>query len=798
MIELGAFMKNFTEDFLKIFTTPDLDKYSSITVGEGYQEFVAQILGQKLSKTILLVPKKDILTNYFEIGVGDRWDIEAIVALGYDRVERVWNEGEISVLGQNILIWGYSSKYVLRLTLLGNEVEDIEVLEPGSRKKIERKHNVKIFPKGLQGVVGNEMVDDILMLECIPNIFLQEGVIDMGIRSLPSFSLSSLSKSSVNILSDYKARGFEVWYLTNDLFKYDSNGELSKYVNRIYEIDDSVESSLKKGFLYEKGKVLVLTDSEVLGEIMLKHDQMGKDIDPSSVELLKKILVGDFVVHEDHGVGKFMGTSQKDGHVYIDIAYAGNDRLYVPLYTSNKVMKYIGSGKAKPILTGLNSGVWKRVSSKAKEDVQSVARELLQIYALREISKSKRVISSEKDMDEYWSFVNSFEFTDTEDQYIASKNIAQDLKKDTPMDRLLVGDVGFGKTEIGMRAAFAVVNSGMQVALLAPTTILANQHLRVFKERFSKYPFNISLISRLQSAKERESIERGTSNGKIDILIGTHAILSSSVKFRNLALLIIDEEQKFGVKQKERLKSSRVDTHVLSLTATPIPRTLNLSLMGVRDISVLAIPPLGRKEIKNEFSKFSMERIKECILRELRRDGQVYYLHNRIESIYGLEEKLKELIPDTRIEVAHGRLRGKKLIEVMDRFVNHDIDVLLCTTIIENGLDISNANTLIVDDINRLGLSQMYQIRGRVGRGEKQAYACFLYDELRGDAQLRLEALRESGSLGSGFVLSNRDLEIRGAGDILGKKQSGTINSIGYGLYTQLLHDAIERLKKVG
>ncbi len=347
-----------------------------------------------------------------------------------------------------------------------------------------------------------------------------------------------------------------------------------------------------------------------------------------------------------------------------------------------------------------------------------------------------------------------------------------------------------------MRAAFAVANSGMRVAVLAPTTVLANQHLRVFRERFKKYPFNISLISRLQSEKEKIGVEKDIAKGKIDILIGTHAILSQSIKFKDLGLLIVDEEQKFGVKQKEKLKGSRVDTHVLSLTATPIPRTLNLSLMGVRDISVLAIPPLGRKDIKNEFSKFSFEKVRECIVRELKRGGQIYYLHNRIESIYGLEEKLRELIPDARIEVAHGRLRGDRLIDVMERFVKHEIDVLLCTTIIENGLDISNANTLIVDDVNMLGLSQMYQIRGRVGRGEKQAYACFLYDELRGDSELRLEALRESEALGSGFVLSNRDLEIRGAGDILGKKQSGTINSIGYGLYTQLLYQAVEELKK--
>ena len=788
-------MKNFTNEFLKIFNTPQLDRYSTITVGREYQEFVAEILGKKLKKNICLVPKRDISPNFKIVKKGEKLNTKIFQDLGYTNVERVWDKGEYSILGENILIWPYSCKYVYRVTLFGEEIEEIEILEPGSRKKIESVESIRIFSKEEDLVVGNERNEELLILECVPNIFLDEDVEDIGIRSLPYFSVASLTKSGINILEDYKKRGYEIWYLSNDIFKYESDGILGKYISKVYEVDDDVESALRKGFLYEKGKILVLTDSEILGEIFLNHEKLGKDIDPSSIELLKKILVGDFVVHEDHGIGKFLGVIEREGTQYIEIAYAGNDRLYVPLYSSEKVMKYIGSGKAQPILTGLNSGVWKRVSSKAKEDVENIAKELLQIYALREISKSKRVISTQKDLDEYWEFVNDFEYTDTEDQYIATKKIVQDLKKDVPMDRLLVGDVGFGKTEIAMRATFGVVNSGMQVAILAPTTVLANQHLRVLKQRFRKYPFNISLISRLQTEREKEIVVREVGQGKTDILIGTHAILSQSVKFKNLGLLVVDEEQKFGVKQKEKLKGSRVDTHVLSMTATPIPRTLNLSLMGVRDISVLAIPPLGRRDIKNEFSKFSFEKVKEYILRELKRDGQVYYLHNRVESIYGLEEKLQEIMPDIRVEVAHGRLSGNRLIEVMDKFVNHKIDVLLCTTIIENGLDISNANTLIVDDVNRLGLSQMYQIRGRVGRGEKQAYACFLFDELKGDATLRLEALRESEALGSGFVLSNRDLEIRGAGDILGKKQSGTINSVGYGLYTQLLHEAIESLK---
>lgn len=787
-------MSNFTEEFLKIFKVDGIGEYSTLAIPHKYQEFVAEILASKFEKTVCFVPEKSLNTKPNIFSTGDVLDMKPFEELGYRRVERVWNRGEYTVLGENIVVWPYSAKYVYRITLFGNEIESIESLEPERRGVVEEVSNLYLFGEIPDLVVSSRNYSDLLVIECIPNIFVEEDVVDVGITSLPYFSLLSLSKSSINILDDYSKRGFEIWYLTKDLHQYDEDSKVGKYVNKVFQIESNMQNSLKEGFLYEKGKLLLLTDSELLGEVNLNLGVMSKNIDPSSVQLLKKIQVGDFVVHEDHGIGKYLGLVQKK-EKYIEIGYAGNDKLFVPLYSSEKVMRYIGSGRAKPVLTGLNSGVWKRVSKRAKENVELIAKELLQIYALREVSTTERVLSTDRERDEYWSFVDDFEFSDTEDQYIATKDIGNDFERETPMDRLLVGDVGFGKTEVAMRASFAVVNSGKQVAVLAPTTVLANQHLRVFRDRFKKYPFNISLLSRLQSKKEREEIEEGTVKGTIDILIGTHALLSDAVKFKNLGLLVVDEEQKFGVRQKEKLKSSRVDTHVLSMTATPIPRTLNLSLMGVRDISVLAIPPVGRKNIKNEFGHFSFEKVRECIVRELRRDGQVYYLHNRIENIYLLEERLRELIPDMRIEVVHGRLSSKKLIEVMDRFLNHNIDVLLCTTIIENGLDISNANTLIVDDVNRLGLSQMYQIRGRVGRGSTQAYACFFYDGLRGDTQLRLEALKESEALGSGFILSNRDLEIRGAGDILGKKQSGMINSIGYGLYTQLLHDAVERLK---
>ena len=792
MIELPVMIKSFLYDFEKVFKTPGLSVYSLVYIPRGYEELIAEVIGESTEKAVCIVPNNEEYTPKFRtLSVDDKWDISYFTNLGYTLVERVWNSGEISVLGDSVIVWPYSSKNVFRIELLGNSVESIDMLEPENRKKIKSIKFLRISGEK-ERVIANENSKDILVLRSTQDLFEDEECIDLGISYLPSLDVYSGKKTSINILNDYKKRGYTVWYITKDIFRYESD-EFS--ADKVYEAENSVEKALNRGFVYESAKIVVLTDKEILGELDLDSGKKSKEIDPSSVEILRKITPGDFVVHEDHGIGKYVGTQEREEKTYIELAYAGNDRLYIPFSASNKIMKYIGAGKYQPKLTGLNSGVWKRVSSKATEDIEGVARELLQIYALREVSMGTAVLKNREKLDEYWKFANEFEFSDTEDQYIVTKKISEDLSRSKPMDRLLVGDVGFGKTEIAMRAVFAVVNGGMQSAVLAPTTVLTNQHLRVFKERFKKYPFRIEAISRLQTEKERQSILADLSAGKVDILIGTHALLSENVKFNNLGLIVVDEEQKFGVRQKENLKSRRVDTHVLSMTATPIPRTLNLSLLGVRDISVLAIPPYGRIEIQNEFSQFTFEKIKKCIVRELNRGGQIYYLHNSIQSIKFVEGKIKEMLPDVKVEVAHGRLSGEKLIRTMDSFLDGEIDVLLCTTIIENGLDISNANTLIVDDVNRLGLSQMYQIRGRVGRGEKQAYACFFYEALKGDSALRLEAIKQSQGLGSGFLLSNRDLEIRGAGDILGKRQSGTINLIGYGLYTQLLAEAVERIK---
>jgi transcription-repair coupling factor (superfamily II helicase) len=778
---------------LKNLTSQLLDAKKVSGIDSQFYEFASEILGKALEKRVWLLffSLEENSERILKIKIGDIFNIQQFLDIGYERAERVWNEGEISILGDVVIIWPYSMNSIVRIGLYGDTVESIDVLDIQTRKKMKGTNERLFLSPGVDIYIGNEEAEDDVEIKIQHRIGDEQECVDLGIRTIPGIESFSNEKILREIVRNFKSRGFEIVYVTKK-----DNAEGTVFDDMLDE-KYSLNTKLERGFVFSALKMLVLTDFEILGEVNLaKYQKVDKRVDPSSVEILKKIIPGDYVVHQDHGIGRFMGVHEKEGNLYIEIAYAGLDRLYVPLSAAEKVTRYIGAGKKKPLLTGLNSGVWKRISLRAKEKAEEIVKELLQLYALREASSTEIIINGEDELDSFWGFANQFKYTDTDDQLLATKHIADDFQRDRPMDRLLIGDVGFGKTEIAMRAAYAVANAGGQVAVLAPTTILVEQHKMVFKDRFKNYPFTIATLSRFSSENEREATLKGLKNGTIDIVIGTHSLLSEDVKFKNLGLLIIDEEQKFGVKQKEKLKEARVDTHVLSLTATPIPRTLNMALTGIRDISVLAIPPLGRKEITNHFEKFNWDSILKAITKELDRKGQVYFLHNRVGDIHRIKEELEKLFPKANIEIAHGQMNTETLTKVMGDFVERRIDILICTTIIENGLDIPNANTLIVDDATKLGLSQMYQIRGRIGRSLEQAYAYFFYDTLAGNAQERLLALKDSQALGSGFLLSNRDLEIRGAGDILGKNQSGVINSVGYGLYTEMLQDAVEELKR--
>jgi transcription-repair coupling factor (superfamily II helicase) len=512
---------------------------------------------------------------------------------------------------------------------------------------------------------------------------------------------------------------------------------------------------------------------------------------------LKGLKIGDYLVHLDHGVGKFLGyytfrDREKCGTKYYLIEYAKGDRLYVPLGLERKLSRYIGF--AEPKISRLGTLSWQRTKKKVKEEAIKLAKELLEIYAKREIAKRNPYLP-ENEID--LALKNSFQFEETPDQIKALKDIEEDFKKEKPMDRIVCGDVGFGKTEIALRAMVRAVNSGYQAVLICPTTILANQHYQNFKRRLKNLPIKIAMLSRLQKKDEQRRTIKNLKEGKIDILVGTHRILSKDVAFKNLGLLVIDDEHRFGVEQKEKLKKMKSSIDVLSLSATPIPRTLYLALSSLKDISLIQTPPEGRLPIKTFILKFSKEKIKEAIENELKRGGQIYFLHNRIETLKKVKEFLEKLVPKIKIGIAHGRQREKELVKVMEDFQNKRIDLLLATTIIEAGLDFPNVNTLIVDDATKLGLAEAYQIRGRIGRSFIQAFAYFFYpSRLVGKARLRLKALKEAEELGSGYKIALKDLEIRGAGNILGKEQSGNINKVGLNLYCQMLSQAIEKLKK--
>ena len=558
--------------------------------------------------------------------------------------------------------------------------------------------------------------------------------------------------------------------------------------------------SVLGGFKLPEANLMLATDTDIFGH--RAHQKPPKRAFKEGLKITSylELREGDFVVHIHHGIGRYGGITKLKGadgaeRDYLLLEYDGGDKVYVPTDQVDRVQKYIGSADSPPTVTRLNSGDWARATKKAKKQVQEMAADLIKLYAAR-----KAATGHAMPPDTPWQqeMEDAFPYQETPDQLAAIEDVKKDLEDDKPMDRLICGDVGYGKTEVAIRAAFKVVNSGRQVAILCPTTILAQQHLGTFRERLAAYPVKIEMLSRFVSKAEATQTLKGLTDGTVDIVIGTHKILSKDVNFHRLGLLVVDEEQRFGVIHKERIKQMKRNVDVLTLTATPIPRTLHMSLSGIRDMSLIDDPPEGRMAIKTFVKEYDDELVREVILRELDRGGQIYFLHNRIESISHVAEKVRRLAPTARVEIAHGQMHEDDLEDVMLRFGDREFDVLVCTTIVESGLDISNVNTIVVDNADKLGLSQLYQLRGRVGRSRRQGYAYLLYrkdKQLSEVAEKRLSALREFQDLGSGYKVALRDLEIRGAGNLLGAAQSGTVSTIGFDLYTQLLSQAINEMK---
>jgi transcription-repair coupling factor (superfamily II helicase) len=564
-----------------------------------------------------------------------------------------------------------------------------------------------------------------------------------------------------------------------------------------------VSGNLQNGFELPSIRLVVLTEGEMFSQKQRKAARKPTDRKIDNAERIKsyqELKVGDYVVHINHGIGKYIGIStievggiHKD---YLHILYDGGDKLSVPIDQFDLIQKYVGSEEKEPKIYKLGGAEWNRVKSKVRSSVKDIADDLIKLYAARQSTLGYRF---SKDSSYQQEFESMFPYEETRDQLRAIKEIKADMEKPQPMDRLLCGDVGYGKTEVAIRAAFKAAIDGKQVAVLVPTTILAQQHYETFRERFSGYPIQIQVMSRFRSKKEQADTMKGVKQGTIDVIIGTHRLLSADIEFKDLGLLIVDEEQRFGVSHKEKLKKLKTNVDVLTLTATPIPRTLHMSMLGVRDLSVIETPPENRFPVQTYVVEYGNSLVREAIERELAREGQVYFLYNRVQGIQQMADQISTMVPDARVAVAHGQMNEQELEKTILDFLDGEFDVLVSTSIIETGVDIPNVNTLIIHDADKMGLSQLYQLRGRVGRSNRIAYAYFTYQRdkvLTEIAEKRLQAIKEFTELGSGFKIAMRDLSIRGAGNLLGAEQHGFIASVGFDLYSKMLTDEISLRKK--
>jgi transcription-repair coupling factor (superfamily II helicase) len=561
-------------------------------------------------------------------------------------------------------------------------------------------------------------------------------------------------------------------------------------------------SGLEAGFIDPSSPLICITEQELFGQAKVRSREKSlarHEAFSESIRHIAELSIGDPVVHIEHGVGRYQGMERLDSggieREYIKLTYANDDSLYLPVEKLHLLSRYGGMADSAP-LHRLGSGVWEKARSKASQKAHDVAAELLDIYARREEAKGEVYAIEETD---YAAFASEFPFEETPDQETAIAAVIEDLRSTKPMDRLVCGDVGFGKTEVAMRAAFIAVQNKKQVAILVPTTLLANQHFKNFQDRFANWPITIAQLSRFTTGKDTQAHLEKLAKGEIDIVIGTHKLIQPSVKFKHLGLIILDEEHRFGVKQKETFKSLRAQVDILTMTATPIPRTLNMALSDLRALSIIATPPAKRTSVKTFVHEWNDAILVEACKREFYRGGQVYLLHNHVETIAAFADRISGLLPEAKIEIAHGQMPERELERIMQAFYHQKFNLLICTSIIETGIDNPNANTMIIDRADKFGLAQLHQLRGRVGRSWHQAYA-WLFTPQAGaitkDAQRRLEVIARNDHLGAGFSLASHDLEIRGAGELLGDEQSGHIQEIGFGLYTQLLEEAVKAIRK--
>ena len=665
-------------------------------------------------------------------------------------------------------------------SLRGTDLELLEITRPGEESVSFHTQPTQRFHGSVPAMleeVGKQIGGQNRVLIAVPNLGEVERLADVFSENSLSFRLGSRTRGGESYADETAYFAGEV--LTTTLAK--------AYVPDGVVLPDAHFAIFGARDLFDESEAVVSRPSR------------QKSKTSAFLSDFRDLQVGDYVVHVEHGIGQYQGLkeiNQGDGNAeFMLLEYADAARLYVPLTRLDLIQKYRSSEGAKPALNHLGTAAWAKTKARVRKAMKDMADELLKLYAQRSSAKGHAFSADSQFMRE---FEDAFEFSETEDQMYAIADVKRDMESLQPMDRLLCGDVGYGKTEVAMRAAFKAVNDNKQVALLAPTTVLAFQHFETFKQRFAAFPVAVEMISRFRSPRQRKEILQRVENGKIDILIGTHRLLSKDVKFPDLGLLVVDEEQRFGVRHKERLKQMRKEVDVLTMSATPIPRTLHMSLVGMRDMSVIETPPKDRIAIQTVVASWDEKLIQSSLQQELDRGGQVYFLHNRVETIWEIAAKLQELVPKARIIIGHGQMGEGELEKVMLKFMHHEADILVATTIIENGLDIPLCNTIIINRADRFGLSELYQLRGRVGRSNRRAYAYLLIPaevELTPIARRRLAALKEFSDLGAGFKIAALDLELRGAGNLLGGEQSGHIEAVGFELYTQMLDRAVRELK---
>lgn len=732
-------------------------------------------------------------------------------------------KGQYRRSGDTIDIFPVGAEYPFKIDIEFDEIKNIWNFSPRDKKLLKSFSRLAIFPAKILG--GSALFSDFFQendlviaddVESLPNDFFEKSPSKM-LRFTPfpendetmHFQMRFLSVLKFynlsDLLTDFREKlknGFRIAVFSKRISEIQAILLEEKIPFSTEKMDDGIllldatESEVMlPSFQNPDQKILFLTDREIF---QLRRSRKQKSLESLNLEFLTSLKIGDFVVHLDHGIGQFLGVAEQeiDGHTreYLEIAYHGTDRLFVPVDQADKVSRFLCEEGREPKLSRLGSVEWENVQRKAKKETEKIAKELLKLYAERERSKKKPFVG---DTTRQKEFEKTFPYEETPGQIAAILDTKKDMESDRPMDRLVCGDVGFGKTEVAMRAAFKAVENGKQVALVSPVTILTQQHFESFSKRMKDFDIRIAVMSRFKTPAEQKAILADLEKGKIDIVVGTHRLLQTDVKFHDLGLLIVDEEQRFGVKQKEKLKALRKNIDILTLTATPIPRTLNMALNKLRDISTITTPPPGRLPVNTEVRKYSDRLVVEAIEKEMARGGQIYFLHNRVQTIESMAEKVRMLVPKARVVVGHGQLLPADLEKRILAFKNHEYDVLVSSTIIENGIDLPNANTMIVMNAERFGLSQLYQLRGRTGRSKTQAFAYFLYQtqKLSLEAKKRLRAIVEASELGSGFQISMRDLEIRGAGDVLGVSQSGTANVVGVSHFMRLLRETVRQMQ---